>query len=202
MNNTPLFHIEMPDLAGAKYIYDHYLIRHFPENEVKPFPVMKQNFQDGFYKCIAAYRENELIAYAFIASSVFQGISTALLDYFAVVEEYRNQGIGSVFLKMLIDEEMKQDYILIENESVDKAESEEDKKMREKRILFYQRSGAFHSPVRTLLFEVYYDILFLSRSGESPSAQFVYDITKKAYNVFYPKLRPEWTYKIWIDENS
>jgi hypothetical protein len=70
----------------------------------------------------------------------FKGTDFVLLDYFAVKKEYRNQGIGSGFIKDISKiTKMENKAFVLE---VEDPKEGKDIKTREKRIQFYRRNGA------------------------------------------------------------
>lgn len=78
-------------------IYNEHMIKDFPYGELKPLDVIQKLNKRKNYICIGLYNNNELLAYALLASSK----SYLLIDYYAVCKEHRDEGIGSEFLSIL-----------------------------------------------------------------------------------------------------
>lgn len=147
-------------------IYMQWIHRHFPQSEIKPLKKIQSMWDEGAYHALGMYEKKmnnqeqkqqlDLIGYAFFVTAPECNI--LLLDYFAIVEDYRSQGMGSIFLK-----EMKKyldgyKSILIETEDVDCAQNEEELRTREKRNRFYKRSGAVMAGIKSNVYGVNYDI--------------------------------------------
>lgn len=156
-------------------IYAHTAIRHFPPAEYKPVENVRKYLQNDLYIGYGFFQQNTLTAYAlFLApapnefsSETQSKPSKLLLDYFAVLEEYRNTGIGSAFLQRLRKELTFADGIYIESENPDEAANEKERTVRTKRIAFYDRNGAVYTGIRSTLFGVPYRILYLPTAGNT-----------------------------------
>lgn len=143
-------------------IYEKWIHRHFPQDEIKPLKSIYRMWDMGCYSAVGIYTEPEddgvpdFVGYAFFVSA--PDSSQILLDYLAVVEKYRSHGIGSVFLKQA--KEILPEYkgILIETEDVEFAENEEERRVRDKRDSFYERNGALRTGVKGEVYGVRYAI--------------------------------------------
>lgn len=137
--------------------------RHFPANELKPIRKVAFYLEEEKYLGYGLFRDDTLLSYAlFLRLPAFQYM---LLDYYAVMEEYRNDGLGSEFLQ-LIKQELSADTTLslkgffIESENPDFAEESSEKEIRAKRIGFYERNTAVFTGILSTLFDVPYKILY------------------------------------------
>lgn len=111
----------------------------FPPSETIPFITILKKMED--YREIVYYcrKENEIVAIALMA--IFEEPSFLLLDYFALKNEFRGKGIGTVFLSKLIQfSEENGPYSLIIAE-VEDPEFGEDQQVKNRRIRFYQNIG-------------------------------------------------------------
>ena len=189
-----------PEETGR--IYQEHLRRDFPDNERKPYFIIRQEMEKGAYETYGAYIKEQLAAYAFICCEEENGVTAALLDYFAVCSGLRGKGIGGKVLRKLHEETLDEDYILIESESPDKAFSDADRLIRERRIAFYERCGAYHSTVRTKLYQVDYDMLAFVKEGMDRSELALYERTDWMYRRIYPRLRPDWKIVLYMDETK
>lgn len=140
----------------AILIYQNWLLKHFPKDEVRPLQSLLQLWDRGDYQVFAMYQKEQLAAYAFIAKTA--DCDMVLLDYFAVREEYRSKKVGSLFFKELGNLLTQTKGILIETESVDAALTEDEMQIRERRDAFYTRGGARKTEVVTKVFGVTYSI--------------------------------------------
>lgn len=125
------------DVIEAGYIYERYMVTHFPPNEMKSFRLMEQAMEQGVYFPYGYYENDRLIGYAF----VMKNGNTLLLDYFAVLEQYRREGYGSIILKQLEGSLGEEETLLIELEQPDHEEPEI-RQLQFRRIAFYVRNGA------------------------------------------------------------
>ncbi len=142
-------------------VYTTHSVRHFPADERKPVSSISRMTEEGRYAGYGLYREKdaELLCYAFF--TVLPGCRNILLDYFAVMEQYRSEGIGSYFLERMKYSITDCDGILIETENPDYARDESERIIRNKRISFYERNGAYFADILAKIFGVHYKILFL-----------------------------------------
>ena len=167
------------DEYGAESVYNEYMKKDFPSNELKPFFAIKQAMEEGTYTAFGAYRGGELYGYAYFARAEKDGETIALLDYFAVVPEKRGQGIGSEILKTLSPERLSYACVLIESESLEGASDPEEREIRARRIRFYKKCGAVDTGVAAQLYGVDYDILAVG-CGED-----AYQLTAYMYDKMY-----------------
>lgn len=143
-------------------IYEKWIRLHFPQDEIKPLKSIYRMWDMGCYSAVGIYTEArnndapEFVGYAFFVSA--PGSSQILLDYLAIVEKYRSQGIGSIFLKQANRILPEYKGILIETEDADFAENEEERRVREKRDSFYKRNGALLTGVKGEVYGVHYAI--------------------------------------------
>lgn len=147
-------------------IYSSVAPLHFPKAELKPVENVKKYLGNGLYIGYGFYENETLLAYALFLTLPKE--RKLLLDYYAVLEEYRNDGIGSAFLQSLQTTLTCADGIYIESENPDYAENEQEKMIREKRISFYYRNGAAFTGVLSTLFGVPYRVLYLPLSKKDP----------------------------------
>ena len=133
--------VKATDEKRLKYIEELYL-RAFPAAERKPFWLMLQKQIEGTMEILSIEDENTFLGLAIFAFDK----DLALLDYFAISEELRSQGIGSKALKALQKIYDGKRFIL-EIETTKK--TCKDLEMREHRKAFYLRNG-----LRTINFDV------------------------------------------------
>lgn len=169
------------ELIQISHIYETYMKNDFPQNELKPFKRIKEMVETGIYECLGFYQREELIAYAYFVRNK-EG-KTLLLDYFAVCADHRAGGMGSAFLAQLKEYFNDGQTIFLECESISGAGSEEERIIRSKRIRFYTKNGACKTPIKSRLFDVEYDILYL------PSGKEFIDVSKEVnqlYRLMFP----------------
>ena len=88
--------IKATDEKRLKMIEELYL-RAFPKSERKPFSLMVQKQSEGTMELLSIEEENTFLGLAIFAHDK----DIALLDYFAITDEMRGQGVGSRAIKAL-----------------------------------------------------------------------------------------------------
>ena len=110
--------------------------RDFPPTELKPLSVILNSEAAGEAHTWGIFDGETLVAYLLMVHP--KGASAVLLDYFAVLPQYRASGIGAKLLAKLPEKE-ENAAILIESELPEKAD---DPAMAVRRLGFYARCGA------------------------------------------------------------
>lgn len=134
---------------------------HFPSGELRPISNLRGLLSRGGYEGLGIFRENheQPLGYAFFLH--VPGEDTLLLDFYAILEEYRSLGLGSFFLQ-----EMKGHYrcfsgILLETEDPECAANDEELSIRSRRNAFYYKNGAHRTGISCSLFGVPFQILYV-----------------------------------------
>ena len=170
------------DLSEIERIYYSYMTRDFTPDELKPMISIKKAWERRAYEALLLLKEDVVLGYAFFVRLN----RDYLLDYFAIAEDYRNMGLGTVFLKQFSDFISDADCIVAEIEDPECAENEKDKEMRDKRLLFYLRSGYRETGVKSEVFGVDYCIL------EAPNAlEHSQTDIRSIYTALYQSILPE-----------
>lgn len=160
------------------YIFNHHIIHDFPTAEIRPLKAMLSLYKKKQYLCYGLY-DNTLIGYAFFASS--KGSKHLLLDYFAIVDDFRNKGYGSTFIQLLKVE--LNDYLMIAE--VETVKNTNDI-IKQRRIDFYLRNGFCLTPLTCRLFGVDYTILYYS--NHTYTNELVYQYLNTIYHSLFNKL--------------
>lgn len=135
----------------------------FPPSELRPLSNMEELLDQKAYLCLGCREEQEKSLGGYALFALRDG--AALLDYFAVDAARRGTGIGSAFLSALRSRGLGVPWFLIEVESLESAETPEERALRERRIRFYRRCGCQETQVYSLLFGVEYQILVMPMAG-------------------------------------
>lgn len=151
--------------------------RDFPPTELKPLSVILNSEAAGEAHTWGVFDGKTLVAYLLMVHP--KGASAVLLDYFAVLPQYRASGIGAKLLAKLPEKE-ENAAILIESELPEKAD---DPAMAVRRLGFYARCGAKDIGWTEKLFGAsWFRILALSaRSAPAMSAEEVVDALADCY---------------------
>ena len=152
------------DEARAVYIGRGH--RDFPPNELKPFSLIEKLMNSGCYESCGFYEKesDELCAYAFMMAD--KDTNMLLLDYFAVCEEVREKGYGSIAIELLKEDYIKWGGMLFEVEDDDTADTEEEKRIRQRRIAFYERNGVVMTKQKSLAFDVDFKLMVMNLGCE------------------------------------
>lgn len=165
-------------------IYQSYLVKHFPEDEVKPLKHICRMWEADAYRVLGLFCGEAIVGYAFVALG--QQAKMVLLDYYAILEEYRSQGIGGWFLAKMQNYFEGFHGILIETEDVDYAENDSQKKERVQRDSFYQRNGVVKMSVTGEVYGVHYRLWKLDFEGRNCSNSMCRENYENIYQVMVP----------------
>ena len=159
--------MELKQMTPAEFsaVYQERMTADFPADELRPLSSMKDLHAQGNYLVYGCYDEQGLAAYA--ALVLREG--AALLDYYAVDASRRGQGVGQKCLSLLQKEPLGADFLLLEVESVESAQTPAQVEERTRRIRFYHHCGCSETPVYAHLFGVEFLILCLPLGGRPPA---------------------------------
>lgn len=153
--------IRLLDDEERRNIYHGHLQKDFHQSEIKPYALMEALAAEQRYPCYGLFEQGELKGYAFFVKD--EKGHTLLLDYFAVVCEYRNEGLGGGFLRELQEYVMKEDLTLFaEVENPAYAIDEQSRDLMNRRIQFYLRNGFKLSKVWSRVFTDEYQIIYFN----------------------------------------
>ena len=173
----------------AAMIYRSLLVHDFPADECKPLKMILDAMAQGIYRCVGIFEGEALRGYAFFVTLTQNGQPEILLDYFAVVKEYRGSGIGSAFLRQMPSLFPEARAVLIEAETPEAADSAAEKTLRERRIGFYERNGCKNSGICATVFDTDFNLLQLPVGGLYEPQEICH-----IYASIYQKLLPESVY--------
>lgn len=167
--------------------YNRHMKKDFPKNELKPLPRIFDSMEKGQYICYGIFEETTLCGYAYYATITDNGKKYYLLDYFAVVSDMRDRGIGSEFLSMLHGNMSDVEMVLCEAETPS-AVSGEERRKRERRIEFYLRNNFIDTGVAASAFGVDYTVLELGL-GKKHTVSEIRKYYSRLYRSFLPEKR-------------
>lgn len=154
--------MEIRKLRGSevKKVYEKDMHRDFPEEEIKPLGIILDLIGQGHYCCYGIFEEERLCAYLFF---VWERRKIAMLDYFAVLPEFRRKGVGGEAIRLAVGELAKECFegILFEIEKISLAANDCQKQQRMDRKKFYLRNGCLESGLESEIFGTGYEILYL-----------------------------------------
>lgn len=183
-------------LPQVQEIYHNRMKKDFPPDELRPYHSIEQLTQESLYFSLGYFDSESLLAYAFFAKP--QDSSGALLDYYAVSAQARGTGIGSKFLSGFhtVLEPHRVTHILLEVDAPDATQDSVEKEIRERRIRFYKRCLCKMSDVRTALFGVDYQVMYLSFDGRIIPDKAISEELRSMYHlILSPILKTEADFK-------
>lgn len=166
----------------------------FPVNERQPNQVIANRLEQKECKLYVADMNNTFLGFAILWN--FESNEILFLDYLAVDENYRNQGIGKFLMAKLIDEASENKYrLLIEIENPNEGGNLEE---RNSRYEFYKRFGFKHI--------AFVDYMLPPLNGSDPTSMFLLtlpeifieekdklcSIIKELYAKVYNRLDDDW----------
>ena len=161
-----------------KIIYHQYMINDFPDNERKPLNVIQSRHNKKENYCICYFEDNVMKGYSIL--EFCEENRSLLMDYFAIIPEYRNQGTGTRFLNEMKVYFYEWDALFIESETAVTQTAE-------KRLCFYQKAGALISGDRVHLYHVDYEIMCISLKRQILNHE-VKELMSQLYQKIYPKV--------------
>lgn len=179
MNADPM--LKRADDEELKLFYN-WMGKQFHPGELKSLAHIANMCARGLYSAFGLWSGGDLIAYALLGNTA-DG-RKHLLDYYAVLPEYQDCGIGSMFLKRL-SAELPGDAILLEVEDPDYAPNEEERAHWQRRIRFYERGGCLHTSVKLNLYGFDYALMQLPQEKKLSDAQ-VRAAMEEIYHIFSP----------------
>lgn len=165
-------------------VYHDHLEYDFPPDERRPLSSIQRLFEQGRYQTVGMFDEtDQLVAYAFFGKS--SSGKTLMMDYFAVVRDHRRRGVGSRFFRSL--GELFSEYlgIVYEVEAPEKAVSEDEYVLRQRRIGFYLRNGGCMTRVFSRVYGVDYQMMYIPIHGRWDD-KFVAEELEAAYRAMIP----------------
>jgi GNAT superfamily N-acetyltransferase len=165
-------------------LYQEHMCRDFPDNELKPLEMLEDLQAKGISRIWGCFYQGELSGYYVLVQE--PGQPMILLDYLAVVPERRGCGSGSMILRHLREELKEGEYLFIESERPEAAETPEEQEIRQRRVSFYQRNGGQKTPLKVVLFGVDYVIFTLGRKEAATGQEL-----ERAYRSLYEQMLPK-----------
>lgn len=171
-----------------EYVYNNFMKKDFPPDELKPLSFIKKAINENIYTCYGLFCERIITGYLFLEK--LKDTDDYLVDYLAVVPEYRNKGLGSEILKLLIEKLPDAKSILVEVEDPDYAENEDDRILQTRRYGFYIRNGFKDTSLRAKCYGVPFRIIETGKNLMHTKEE-----TEKLYRMHYKAMWPRKMYE-------
>ncbi len=156
-NERGTMELRLQSEADIIQTYNTRMKKDFPPSELKPLESLLQLSRSGAYLCYGVYDAGSCLAYAYFMKHPTEPVM--LLDYFAVAETGRGQGIGSCAMNLLREKLEPGVLVIIEAEALEWAEDEEQRQIRERRLAFYKKNGMLLTDIVAEAFDVAFAIL-------------------------------------------
>ena len=169
------------DYCRFEELYHFHMKKDFPESELRPLSNIQRLWEQNKYECYGLYEGEMLLGYA----GFYKNGNNFLFDYFAIVKEQRNKGLGSRFLQDLKGCITGACCVLVEIEDADKTRDQDKRCIRKRRQAFYGRNGYRITEVTARVFGEDYRILELP-TGPSHSKA----VIEELYSSFYQDILP------------
>lgn len=159
--------MKLKDIGIDKFEKDVYLyyLKIFPEDARKPLELLQSSYEKHYTRIIEILYKNEIIGFMILNKVKDKGY--AVLDYLAILPQYRNNKFGTKALQILLEQEKENSGIFIEIEKVGLGKDIEENLLREKRKNFYEKVGFKKLNFDLFLFDVVYTpYLFSNRQDD------------------------------------
>lgn len=142
-----------------KDVYQYY-VELFAEEERQPLPLLKKLFEEGTLKFVKIMDEEKNVGFLIYVTTLNNPY--VWLDYFAIYKEFQNKQYGTEAIKIFKTFFKEYDGIYGEIETLGYGETEEENKIREKRLSFWKNLGFELLNIDMNLFEVVYSACVLT----------------------------------------
>lgn len=136
-------------------LYQNEMTADFPKSELKPLAAMLRLMDMGRYEPLLAVDDGKPVGYAL--AWLPEDRSGALLEYFGVLRDLRNGGLGTKILALLTE---RFGQLFGEAEAPGPDASPEENSLRRRRIAFYERNGFRVLDYECALFGVRFHCLY------------------------------------------
>lgn len=147
------------DIPAVQALYEAHMLADFPADERPPLKALVRQVESGFLT--AQVMTDGMEDYAYVLAAVYEDY--VLYTHLAVYPEHRSGGFGSKLMDLLHRAYAFCRVELVEVENPAAAKDEEDRKLQQRRIAFYERAGYLLVPhIRYILFGV--DMLLMTHT--------------------------------------
>lgn len=165
----------------VKQLYTDHMKRDFPADELKPLATLLGLTEKGCYQSYGLFDQNGLMAYALYWSC--PGDAYVMLDYFAVLPQYRNGGVGSEMLREMLERFCQNGGGVFGEVEVPNTGDEAVDALRRRRLGFYGRAGMRIMGFQTKVFGVPYHVIAY---GPEISDEDLMEVDRRLYRSAFP----------------
>lgn len=137
MDRDTKWRLRVMDPGELDALYKNHMEKDFPSAERPNLKAMRRHVREGLQEVLLLSGGKADAGYSVLAEA--NGVM--LITLLAIFPQKRGQGLGTILLTLLQARYKAKRAILLEVEDPAMAEGAADKKIREKRVAFYERSG-------------------------------------------------------------
>lgn len=161
MESIELRNINIDEFIDIVYPY---YIEIFPKNERKPLELIQSSYEKQYTKIMKVMYKEQMVGFMILNRVKEKGY--AILDYFAILPQFRNYKYGTKALQVLLEVEKENKGIFIEIEKEGLGKNEKENVIRRRRKLFYEKLGFEKLNFDLHLYDVVYSTYLSSRIKE------------------------------------
>ena len=147
------------DIKKFKYIIYPEYVKLFPEVERKSYRRIRKAVKNKISKIIEIVADEQFVGFMII--NTLENNPYVQLDYLAILPNHQNKGYGKEAIKLLKKQYENYNGIFIEVEKLGLGKNEEENRIREKRVSFYENLGFYKMNFDLELFTVIYSAYLL-----------------------------------------
>ena len=172
------YYLRELDIPAVEALYENHMKSDFPPDERPPRKFLAKQVESGFLKAQVMTDGQEDYAYVLAAT----GGDYVLYTHLAVFPQHRGGGFGSKLLELLNHSYASTRVQLVEVENPAVAKNPEEKKLQERRIVFYQRGGYRLVPgIHYVLYGVDMLLMTHTQDDSAPPPREVADTLRTLY---------------------
>lgn len=165
-------------------IYPEY-VKLFPEVERKSYRRIKKAVKNKLSKIIEIVADEQFVGFMII--NTLENNPYVQLDYLAILPNHQNKGYGKEAIKLLKKQYENYNGIFIEVEKLGLGKNEEENRIREKRVSFYENLGFYKMNFDLKLFTVIYSAYLLPGLETENSDKEIINYILKIYTAILGK---------------
>lgn len=165
-------------------IYPEY-VKLFPEVERKSYRRIKKAVKNKLSKIIEIVADEQFVGFMII--NTLENNPYVQLDYLAILPNHQNKGYGKEAIKLLKKQYENYNGIFIEVEKLGLGKNEEENRIREKRVSFYENLGFYKMNFDLELFTVIYSAYLLPGLETENSDKEIINYILKIYTAILGK---------------
>lgn len=173
------------DIKKFKHIIYPEYVKLFPEVERKSYRCIKKTVKNKISKIIEIVADEQFVGFMII--NTLENNPYVQLDYLAILSNHQNKGYGKEAIKLLKKQYENYNGIFIEVEKLGLGKNEEENRIREKRVSFYENLGFYKMNFELELFTVIYSAYLLPGLETENSDKEIINYILKIYTAILGK---------------